>query len=137
MDRGSLKLCLLYVNPPRETSGCQCEINLIGLPLLLEISARQALSSHVPPTYCLPAAANCILLLVCACECDRIYRLSEVPVYLGQENMSDRLCVCVCVCVCVCGCACVCAHAFLRVCAFVIQCYRHVAANMCSVSAGV
>lgn len=59
------------MNPSRDTSGCECKNDLIGLSLLSEISARQAFSSHVPLTYYLPAAAaNCILLLVCACECD-------------------------------------------------------------------
>lgn len=67
------------------------------LSSLLVISARQALSSHVPLTYYQLAAANCF----CVCvhrSVPAIYRLSVMfCVFVRQENMSDRLCVCLCV----------------------------------------
>lgn len=113
--------CSLLVKPPQETSGWRCEINLIGLSLLLEISARQAPPhTPVPPTYYLPAAAaNCIDYLCLTVQpvwpqfigCQQRCCLS-----LSGKNMSHRLYVGSCIGVCMCACLCrsLCIYAVLQ-----------------------
>lgn len=80
------------MKPPQETSGWRCEINLIGLSLLLEIFARQAL----PPPNMSLQRITCLLLLLLMLDCSvsvtTIYRLSaEMLSVFGREKYVTQI----------------------------------------------
>lgn len=81
------------MNPPGETSGCQRKIKLIGLSLLSEISARQALSPRVPLAYYLPAVDNCVAYFCLAVHVSvtTIYSLSEISSVFQQEKYVEQI----------------------------------------------